>query len=60
MIIRQEKAWNGSLLNLFKSEFFNVHMGVWYLFSHDNEGIIDYLMNEFYNEDIYFIDFYLP
>ena len=60
MIIRQEKWYDGSLLNLFKSEFFNVHMLIKYLFTHDNEGTIDYLINVLYKEEIYFIDFYLP
>ena len=35
-------------------------MGIRYLQNNENEGTIDYLMNGFYNEEIYFIDFYLP
>jgi hypothetical protein len=54
---------DGSLLQLFNSEFFNIHM----LFTHlykalheEKEGVLDHLINRLYTEDINLIDFYLP
>lgn len=58
-IKQNEKKYDGSLLRLFKSDFFNVHMLIRYLFTRE-QGIQDYLVNVLYKEDIEDIDFYLP
>ena len=60
MKIKQPKKYDGSLLGLFKSDFFNVHMLVEYLHKHRGTGTIDYLVNVFYKEDMEDIDFYMP
>eukprot|EP00347_Sterkiella_histriomuscorum_P005051 403358089 len=56
----QQKKQDGSLLDLFNSEFFNIHMLMGYLFRKDSEGIIDTLINKLYSEDLSNIDFYIP
>ena len=58
--IKQERRYDGSLLRLFKSDFFNVHMLIRYLYQHEGTGTQDYLINVLYGEDLYDIDFYLP
>jgi phosphatidylinositol 4-kinase len=51
----------GSLLRLFKSEHFNCHMAITYLYKYsESKPICDYLANEFYSMDKNEIDYYLP
>jgi len=57
---RKSKKQDGSLLQLFQSEFFNVHMLFRYLFEKQEEGVIAYLVNRLYAEPRKHIDFYLP
>ena len=49
----------GSLLRLFKSDFFDSWIAVSYLFRYRNPGIHDYLCNELYNTRTDDIEFYL-
>jgi len=56
----KHKPSSGSLLNLFKSEFFDIHMTINYLYKYEAQGIQDYLINKLYEEKIRFVDFYLP
>lgn len=62
VIIREEKKkkYDGSLLRLFKSDFFNVHLLITHLLRSKNEGTMDYLINELYTEHLEDIDFYMP
>lgn len=55
-----KKKYDGSLLRLFKSDFFNVHLLITHLLRSKNEGTIDYLINELYTESLEDIDFYMP
>jgi phosphatidylinositol 4-kinase B len=51
----------GSLLRMFRSEGFDAHMHIAYLFRmKDNQGVQDYLTNELYRMRERDIDFYLP
>ena len=51
----------GSLLRMFKSEGFDAHMHISYLFKmKDNQGVQDYLTNELYSMVEKDVDFYLP
>jgi phosphatidylinositol 4-kinase len=51
----------GSLLRMFKSEAFDAHLHVSYLFKmRDNQGVQDYLTNELYSMAEKEVDFYLP
>ena len=50
----------GSLLRLFKSEFFDSFILVSYLFKYQNPGVHDYLCNELYKLKDTEIEFYLP
>jgi hypothetical protein len=51
----------GSLLRLFKSEHFNCHLAITYLYKYnDHKPICDYLANECYSMDKDEIDYYLP
>lgn len=56
----KKKKYDGSLLRLFKSDFFNVHLLVTHLLRSKNEGTMDYLVNELYTENLEDIDFYMP
>ena len=51
---------DGSLLSLFKSEFFTIHMLFKYLSQAQQEGVVEYLVNKLYSERITNIDYYLP
>jgi hypothetical protein len=55
-----KKKYDGSLLRLFKSDFFNVHILITHLLRSKNEGTLDYLINELYTESLEDIDFYMP
>jgi len=55
-----KKKYDGSLLRLFKSDFFNVHLLMTHLLRSNNEGTLDYLTNELYTEQLEDIDFYMP
>ena len=51
----------GSLLRMFRSEGFDAHMHISYLFKmKDNPGVQDYLTNELYKMKEPDVDFYLP
>ena len=51
----------GSLLRMFKSEAFDAHLHIAYLFKmRDNQGVQDYLTNELYRMKEREVDFYLP
>lgn len=51
----------GSLLRMFRSEAFDAHLHVAYLFKmKDNQGVQDYLTNELYRMRERDVDFYLP
>ena len=51
----------GSLLRMFRSEGFDAHMHISYLFKmRDNPGVQDYLTNELYKMKEPDVDFYLP
>ena len=51
----------GSLLRMFQSEFFDIHMAVEYLCKMEQRGVQDYLVNLMYSmQDVHNIDFYLP
>lgn len=55
------KAYEGSLLRLFKSELFTIHMIVEYLYRRREQGIQDFLISsKLYNESITGVDFYMP
>jgi hypothetical protein len=54
------KKADGSLLDLFQSEFFTIHMLFKYLFKSQQEGVIEYLVHKLYHESAQNIDFYLP
>ena len=56
----KKKKYDGSLLRLFKSDFFNVHLLITHLLRSKNEGTMDYLINELYTESLEDIDFYMP
>ena len=57
----KHKPSNGSLVDLFQSEFFDIHMTINYLYKREAQGIQDYLINnKLYQEKISFVDFYLP
>lgn len=49
----------GSLLRLFKSDFFDSWIAISYLYRYRSSGIHDYLCNEFYNTPNDDIEFYL-
>lgn len=49
----------GSLLRLFKSDFFDSWIAISYLFRYQNSGVHDYLCNELYAMDDNEIEFYL-
>ena len=59
MRIKQPISYDGSLLRLFKSDYFNIHLCIEYLQKYTNPGIIDYLVNTLYGEDLDDIDFYV-
>ncbi|KAF4692329.1 Phosphatidylinositol 4-kinase beta [Perkinsus olseni] len=50
----------GSLLRLFKSEVFDAYYHMHYLHTMTSQGVNDYLVNELYNVNDKYIDFYLP
>lgn len=51
----------GSLLRMFRSEAFDAHLHIAYLFKmKDNQGVQDYLTNELYRMREKDVDFYLP
>ena len=50
----------GSLLRLFKSDFFDSWIAISYLFRYRSPGVHDYLCNELYNTPSEDIEFYLP
>eukprot|EP01091_Cochliopodium_minus_P010362 TRINITY_DN2721_c1_g1_i1.p1 TRINITY_DN2721_c1_g1~~TRINITY_DN2721_c1_g1_i1.p1 ORF type:complete len:884 (+),score=279.68 TRINITY_DN2721_c1_g1_i1:127-2778(+) len=50
----------GSLLRLFKSEFFDSYILVSYLFKYQQAGVHDYLCNELYKLTDTDVEFYLP
>jgi phosphatidylinositol 4-kinase B len=58
---KEEKPnnWLGSLYNLFNSEYFDVHLLLYYLDKKDEQGIVDVLMNimnkNFINESFFYI-----
>ena len=57
------KKRDGSLLELFESELFDVHKLIYYLHSINRREIQEYLVNKLYKEyrdDIKVLDFYLP
>ena len=57
------KKRDGSLLDMFESPLFDVHMVLKYLHSQNRVNIIQYLMNKLYREyinDVKILDFYLP
>eukprot|EP00929_Paragymnodinium_shiwhaense_P035790 TRINITY_DN19284_c0_g1_i6.p1 TRINITY_DN19284_c0_g1~~TRINITY_DN19284_c0_g1_i6.p1 ORF type:complete len:874 (-),score=160.14 TRINITY_DN19284_c0_g1_i6:59-2476(-) len=49
----------GSLLRLFKSEYFDAHLHMHYLLKMEQSGVQDYLVNELYKMGQDDIDFYL-
>ena len=54
---------DGSLLGLFNSEFFTIHMLISHLYKaclEGKHGVVDHLVNKLYTEPIHDIDFYLP
>lgn len=51
---------DGSLLRLFKSEYFDAHLHMTYLLVMDQRGVQDYLVNALYNMTDEDVDFYLP
>ena len=57
---KKGKRYDGSLLRLFQSEYFNIHMLFGYLLKKNELGVIDYLVNELYSESLDDLDFYLP
>lgn len=57
---RSSKPTSGSLLGLFQSEYFNVHMLFQYLFKSQQEGVTQYLIDKLYNESVVNLDYYLP
>ena len=54
------KSDNGSLYNLFASEYFDMHYINYYFYSKDNQGVIDFLVNELYKRFTDESFFYLP
>jgi hypothetical protein len=58
------KKKDSSLLEMFESPLFDIHMIMRYLYSHGNRpNILEYLVNKLYKEyrnDIKLLDFYLP
>ncbi len=66
MFVRQlyfNKKKEGSLLALFESPVFDVHLIMIHLNRHDKPHLIEYLMNKLFREygnDIKILDYYLP
>lgn len=57
------KQKEGSLLELFESPLFDIHMLFKYLHTQSRPNVIEYLTNKMYREyrkDIKILDFYLP
>eukprot|EP00741_Cyanophora_paradoxa_P023677 tig00021612_g22871.t1 len=50
----------GSLLRLFKSQFFDAFIAITYLHKYDHQGVQDYLCNELYKYPDEVIEQYLP
>lgn len=57
---KQKGTNTGSLLRLFQSEFFDVHLHMHYLLSMKSGGVQDYLVNALYKMPDEDVDFYLP
>ncbi len=62
LVLEYEKrpGEDGSLLRLFKSQYFTTHMMIEYLCRKGEQGVIDYLVNSMYRLDKKEVDFYLP
>ena len=61
--LKFHKYKEGSLLDLFESPLFEIHMFFRYLYTQNKAHIIEYLMNKMYREyrnDVKVLDFYLP
>jgi hypothetical protein len=61
--LKFNKTKDGSLLDLFESPLFDIHMFLRYLHTQNKPHIIEYLMNKMYMEyrhDVKILDFYLP
>lgn len=59
--VKQPAANDGSLLGLFKCQYFNIHMLMRYLKDHESPGVIEYLVaNKLYHETCQDLDLYLP
>lgn len=50
----------GSLLRLFRSEYFDAHLHMHYLLRMEQSGVQDYLVNELYKMTDDDVDYYLP
>eukprot|EP00434_Breviolum_minutum_P034887 symbB.v1.2.030882.t1/scaffold3459.1/size56318/5 len=54
------KMSGGSLLRLFRSEYFDAHLHMHYLLRMEQSGVQDYLVNELYKMTDDDVDYYLP
>ena len=55
-----QRSNEGSLLGLFKCQYFNIHMLMTYLETKDAPGVIAHLVNKLYDTSKEHIDLYLP
>ena len=59
--INDSKPGNeGSLLGLFKCQYFNIHMLMTYLETKEQPGVIAHLINKLYDTRNEHVDLYLP
>ncbi len=59
--INEKKPSNeGSLLGLFKCQYFNIHMLMTYLENREQPGVVAHLVNKLYDTSPENLDLYLP
>ena len=59
-IAENRPSTEGSLLGLFKCQYFNIHMLMTYLETKEAPGVIAHLINKLYDTDKVSLDLYLP
>ena len=56
----QNRTNEGSLLKLFQSPYFDIHMLMKYLETREEPGVIIYLINKLFDTSTEYLDLYLP
>jgi len=59
-INEKHPAKDGSLLGLFKCQYFNIHMLMTYLETREQPGVVAHLVNKLYDTSTESLDLYLP